>query len=137
MEDSLSCLNRPYNFKSFKGRLPQILLCSFLNTTSHLKVRLPYLYRLHRQFLELESIHPFKPTDIWCISDPLYYPLLVLRVRESAHWHVNIPTCEFIYFYCSWNVLRKIICYSIIGFKCHRYNRKVTDEWFCNPSQTE
>ena len=44
MEDSLSCLNRPYNFKSFKDRLLQTLLCSFLNTTSHLKVEISLIY---------------------------------------------------------------------------------------------
>ena len=30
------CLGRPYNFKVFKGCLPQILLCSLLNTLAHL-----------------------------------------------------------------------------------------------------
>ena len=33
LEDSLS---RPYHFKLFKGFLPQILLCPFLNTLTHI-----------------------------------------------------------------------------------------------------
>ena len=38
-------LGRPYHFKFYKGRLSQILLCSFLNTLTQIK--LDIVTRIH------------------------------------------------------------------------------------------
>ena len=86
----LTCAHKN-NFSTFTGA-PLVLASKDI----HLKLWcFFYFYRLHWQVFKLATIHSFKPTNIRCIFNPLYYPQLVLLVRESAHWHVNFATSEF------------------------------------------
>ena len=50
--------NRPYHFKSFKGRFPQILLGLFLNTLSHISDRFSkgYFSSVDKKRSELNEI---------------------------------------------------------------------------------
>ena len=98
-----SCLHFTYIFILFNGA-PLTLWNKDINFKLHI---FSYLYRLHWQVFKLESIHSFKPTDIWCIFNPHYYSVLVLRISENTYWRVNVPTREFNSFYHLLNVLRK------------------------------
>ena len=39
------CLDRSYLFKPFKGCLPQVLLGLFLNTLTHISIKIPELFQ--------------------------------------------------------------------------------------------
>ena len=47
---NMICLNRPYHFKFFKGILPQILLCLFVNILTHLFFQSLVCHQLLKSF---------------------------------------------------------------------------------------
>ena len=79
--------SRPYHFKFFKGYLPQILLCPFLNTLTQLLLKTTTLLTISPS--NSASMPIFTPINHWAIQ----VWRNVIDIISNLSWFSGVLTC--------------------------------------------
>ena len=77
-EGMMVSLNRPYHFKFFKGCLPQILLGPFLNTLTHILIKVSVSIWIFLQYFYFRRLNPrcsLYAFHIWFFTNPYFHVL--------------------------------------------------------------
>ena len=77
-EGIMVSLNRPYHFKFFKGCLPQVLLGPFLNSLTHIVIKVSVSILIFLQYFYFRRLNPLCSLyafHIWFFINPYFHVL--------------------------------------------------------------